>query len=221
MLQGTYALEDIDSQGIERIYAQTLPSWARSGCTFLGWRWTTNNLLTLCVCVSVCVCACVHVHRCARVCSPAHACTRVCDFAAGTNEAEGDGEAGGVGDVTKQLEQQTLEDKEREEDGEEGNSSPSPPSSSSSSSSAVGIVLNFKPPWKCIVKFSRSHLQRDIWFSVACWELCPGFLSIFLTFSQTVLKLMMLSTDGDEGENSAGKKKKKKKKKKGCKPFFS
>uniref|UniRef100_A0A8P4K9U6 Methionine aminopeptidase 2 n=1 Tax=Dicentrarchus labrax TaxID=13489 RepID=A0A8P4K9U6_DICLA len=38
---------------------------------------------------------------------------------AGTNEAEGDGEAGGVGDVTKQLEQQTLEDKEREEDGEE------------------------------------------------------------------------------------------------------
>uniref|UniRef100_UPI0037E992E6 methionine aminopeptidase 2-like isoform X1 n=1 Tax=Semicossyphus pulcher TaxID=241346 RepID=UPI0037E992E6 len=38
---------------------------------------------------------------------------------AGTNEAEGDGEAGGVGDVTKQLEQQTLEDKEKEEDGEE------------------------------------------------------------------------------------------------------
>ncbi|XP_036963187.1 methionine aminopeptidase 2-like isoform X1 [Acanthopagrus latus] len=38
---------------------------------------------------------------------------------AGTNEAEGDGEAGGVGDVTKQLEQQALEDKEREEDGEE------------------------------------------------------------------------------------------------------
>lgn len=30
---------------------------------------------------------------------------------------------------------------------------------------------------------------------------------------------MMLSTDGDEGENSAGKKKKKKKKKKGCKTF--
>lgn len=29
---------------------------------------------------------------------------------------------------------------------------------------------------------------------------------------------MVLSTDGDEGENSAGKKKKKKKKKKGCKP---
>ena len=28
---------------------------------------------------------------------------------------------------------------------------------------------------------------------------------------------MMLSTDGDEGENSAGKKKRKKKKKKGCK----
>ena len=59
----------------------------------------------------------------ARAFSPAHACTRVCDFAAGTNEAEGDGEAGGVGDVTKQLEQQALEDKEREEDGEEGNSS--------------------------------------------------------------------------------------------------
>ncbi|TKS73637.1 Methionine aminopeptidase 2 [Collichthys lucidus] len=38
---------------------------------------------------------------------------------AGTNEAEGDGEAGGVGDVTKQLEQQTLEAKDREEDGEE------------------------------------------------------------------------------------------------------
>lgn len=46
----------------------------------------------------------------------------------------------------------------------------------------------------------------------------PKLLSIFLTL-QTVLKLMMLSTDGDEGENSAGKKKKKKKKKKGCKPF--
>ena len=68
----------------------------------------------------MCVCVCVCVR--ARACSPAHACTRVCDFAAGTNEAEGDGEAGGVGDVTKQLEQQALEDKEREEDGEEGNS---------------------------------------------------------------------------------------------------
>lgn len=45
-------------------------------------------------------------------------------------------------------------------------------------------------------------------------------MSIFLTL-QTVLKLMMLSTDGEEGENSAGKKKKKKKKKKGCKQFFS
>lgn len=86
----------------------------------------------------------VHAHhRCTRACSPAHACTRVCDFAAGTNEAERDGEAGGVGDVTKQLEQQTLEDKEREEDGEEGNSSTPPPPSSSSS--AVVIVLNFKP----------------------------------------------------------------------------
>ena len=48
----------------------------------------------------------------------------------------------------------------------------------------------------------------------------PELLSIFLTL-QTVLKLMMLSTDGDEGENSAGKKKKKKKKKKGCKMFFT
>ncbi|XP_075906844.1 methionine aminopeptidase 2-like [Nelusetta ayraudi] len=39
---------------------------------------------------------------------------------AGTNAAEQqDGEAGGVGDVTKQLEQQTLEDKEKEDDGEE------------------------------------------------------------------------------------------------------
>ncbi|XP_035498542.1 methionine aminopeptidase 2 isoform X4 [Scophthalmus maximus] len=38
---------------------------------------------------------------------------------AGTNEAEGDGEVGCVGDVAKQLELQTLEDKEREEDGEE------------------------------------------------------------------------------------------------------
>ena len=64
---------------------------------------------------------------------------RVCDFAVGTNEAEGDGEAGSVGDVTKHMEQQSLEDKEREEDGEEGNSS-----QSSSSSSAAEIVLNFK-----------------------------------------------------------------------------
>lgn len=63
----------------------------------------------------------------ARACWPAHACTRVRDFAAGTNVAERDGEAGGAGDVTKQLEQQTLEDKEREDDGEEGNSSPPPP----------------------------------------------------------------------------------------------
>ena len=45
---------------------------------------------------------------------------RVCDFAAGTNEAEGDGDTGGVGEVMKQLEQQALEDKEKEEDGEEG-----------------------------------------------------------------------------------------------------
>lgn len=52
-------------------------------------------------------------------------CTLLCDFAVGTNGAEGDGDAGGVGDVAKQLEQQVLEDKEKEEDGEEGNSSPS------------------------------------------------------------------------------------------------
>ena len=46
---------------------------------------------------------------------------------------------------------------------------------------------------------------------------------IFLTFflHTAVLNLMMLSTDGDEGENSAGKKKKKKKKKKGCESSFS
>lgn len=51
----------------------------------------------------------------------AHVCTTVCDFAAGTKEAEGDcGEAGGVGEVTAQLEQQTLEEKERPEDPEEG-----------------------------------------------------------------------------------------------------
>ncbi|KAM8892063.1 methionine aminopeptidase 2-like isoform 2-T2 [Spinachia spinachia] len=53
---------------------------------------------------------------------------------AGTNEAEGDGEARGVADVTKQLEQQTLEDKEREEeeeeekDGEEVKGQTDPPS---------------------------------------------------------------------------------------------
>lgn len=49
---------------------------------------------------------------------------RVCDFAAETNVAEGNGEAGGEGGVEKLLEQQTLEDKERE-DGEEGKSSSS------------------------------------------------------------------------------------------------
>uniref|UniRef100_G3NL20 Methionine aminopeptidase 2 n=1 Tax=Gasterosteus aculeatus aculeatus TaxID=481459 RepID=G3NL20_GASAC len=47
---------------------------------------------------------------------------------AGTNEAEGDGEARGVADVTKQLEQQTVEDKEREEDGEEVKGQTDPPS---------------------------------------------------------------------------------------------
>lgn len=140
MLQGTYALEDIDSQGIERIYAQILPS---SGCTLLKsliYLFCVCMCIYVCVCVSVCVCPCMSMyvracHWCTRACSPAHACTRVCDFAAGTNETEGDGEAGGVGDVTKQLELQTLDDKEREEDGEEGNSLPS---------SAVVIVLNFK-----------------------------------------------------------------------------
>lgn len=40
----------------------------------------------------------------------------VCDFAAGSNEAEGDG---GVGSVCEQLERQTLEE---QEDGEEGKS---------------------------------------------------------------------------------------------------
>ncbi|XP_035281940.1 methionine aminopeptidase 2 [Anguilla rostrata] len=35
------------------------------------------------------------------------------------DEAEGDGSTGGVGDVTRQLEKQALEDKEKEEDGEE------------------------------------------------------------------------------------------------------
>lgn len=78
----------------------------------------------------------------------------MCDFAAGTNEAEGDGEAGSVGDVTKHMEQQSLEDKEREEDGEEGNSS----SPSSSSSSAAEIVLNFKT----LIVLSETQLQCDI-----------------------------------------------------------
>lgn len=83
---------------------------------------TTNNVPALCV--RAChVCACMPL----RACSPAHACTEVCDFAAGTGVAEGNEEAGGDGDVAKQLEQQTLEDKERE-DGEEGNSSLPPPS---------------------------------------------------------------------------------------------
>ncbi|KAG5274083.1 hypothetical protein AALO_G00158970 [Alosa alosa] len=44
--------------------------------------------------------------------------------ASGNNEAEGDGDSSGVGKVTKQLEQQVLEEKEEdaEEDGEEGDS---------------------------------------------------------------------------------------------------
>uniref|UniRef100_A0A665VR30 Methionine aminopeptidase 2 n=1 Tax=Echeneis naucrates TaxID=173247 RepID=A0A665VR30_ECHNA len=165
----------------------------------------------------------MHVHGphwCTRACLPAHACTTVCDFAAGTNEAEGGGEAGGVGDVTKQLELHTLEDKEREEDGEEGNSS-SPPSSisplslSSSSSSAVLILLNFKTlEVHGEIQPVISAMRYLIFSSIL--GIMPKPLSIFLTF-QTVLKLMMLSTDGDEGENSAGKKKKKKKKKKGLK----
>ncbi|CAB1322687.1 unnamed protein product [Coregonus sp. 'balchen'] len=48
---------------------------------------------------------------------------------AGTNECEGDGDTGGgVGDVTKQLEQQALpEDKEKEEDGEEVKGQTDPP----------------------------------------------------------------------------------------------
>ncbi|XP_056906802.1 methionine aminopeptidase 2-like isoform X5 [Takifugu flavidus] len=50
----------------------------------------------------------------------------VCDFAAEANVAEGNGDAGGEGDVAKLLERQTLEDKEREdgeEDGDEGENS--------------------------------------------------------------------------------------------------
>lgn len=42
----------------------------------------------------------------------------VFDFETGNNEAEGDGDSSSVGKVTKQLEQQALEDKE--EDAEEG-----------------------------------------------------------------------------------------------------
>ncbi|XP_070404377.1 methionine aminopeptidase 2 isoform X1 [Nothobranchius furzeri] len=48
------------------------------------------------------------------------AASAVCDFAAGTNEAEGDEiETTSVGDVTKQLEEQTLEERERVQDAEE------------------------------------------------------------------------------------------------------
>lgn len=77
--------------------------------------------------------------------SPVHACTTcACDFAAGTNEAEGDdGDARGVGDVTKQLEEQTLEERERAEDAEEGISSPHQPSYSQSSSSAAVVNIRF------------------------------------------------------------------------------
>lgn len=46
----------------------------------------------------------------------------------------------------------------------------------------------------------------------------PEAVSIIFIFL-TALKLTMLTTDGDEGENSAGKKKRKKKKKKGCEQF--
>ncbi|XP_029553098.1 methionine aminopeptidase 2 isoform X2 [Salmo trutta] len=48
---------------------------------------------------------------------------------AGTNEAEGDGDTGGVGDVTKQLGQQALlEDKEKEDDGADVKGQTDPPS---------------------------------------------------------------------------------------------
>lgn len=44
-----------------------------------------------------------------------------------------------------------------------------------------------------------------------------GAAAVFLTLQ--LMKVVALSTDGDEGENSAGKTKKKRKKKKGCKTF--
>ena len=70
----------------------------------------------------------------------AHMCVCVYDFAAGTNEAEGDGDTGGgVGDVTKQLEQQALlEDKEKEDDGVDGNDS-----LTSTSSSSFTIIIHY------------------------------------------------------------------------------
>lgn len=64
-----------------------------------------------------------------------------------------------------------------------------------------------------------SYLQWDCLVSEARLGNVPELVSIFFNFL-TALKLMMLTTDGDEGENSAGKKKRKKKKKKGCKHFF-
>lgn len=74
---------------------------------------------------SLFLCVDLYMHAQPRVCACVCLCC-VCDFAAGTNEAEGDDvEAGGVGDVTKQLEEQTLEERERAEDAEEGNSSSS------------------------------------------------------------------------------------------------
>lgn len=72
----------------------------------------------------------------------------VCDFAAETNVAEGNGDAGGEGDVAKLLERQTLEDKERE-DGEEGK-----PSSSAEPVSC----LQRDETWSCLCV---SHLTTN------------------------------------------------------------
>lgn len=124
-----------------------------------------------------------------------------CDFAAGTNEAEGDdGDARGVGDVTKQLEEQTLEERERAEDAEEGISSPHQP---------------LQQQWTYRFLFSPI---RSVMFDFWALGNVPEAVSMFFIFL-TALKLTMLTTDGDEGENSASKKKRKKKKKKGCERF--
>lgn len=79
----------------------------------------------------------------------------------------------GVVEVTKQLEKQAIEDKEKDEDGEDGE-------------------------------------------YVTLKKIAMSFPSVNL-FSKWLIVCVFIYSDGDDGENAAGKKKKKKKKKKGRK----
>lgn len=205
MLQAAYALEDTDFSRQEIIHTSCQ---VQIMVDALSWMDSEPQIIySLCVCVCACMHVHVHLHMHARHC---------------VTLQQGQARLRGIEtpEVLVMWQNSWNSKRWRTKKGPRMEKKVSSYYSRplSASLSAAVMLLDFKSQKvHCEIQLIISAMWYLIFSSTL--GIVPKSLSIFLTL-QTVLKLMMLSTDGDEGENSAGKKKRKKKKKKGCKLFF-